>query len=384
MSKIEVPKSWDNVEYKTLRYKKQTQMKHQILSKYLKALTAIRGMYYSGIFYIDGFGGIGAYHTEHDLKEKEYLSRFFGSPVFSLAAIRFQQQQGKLLNSHAIIIDKRKKNLANIELVLKKEKIDMKKVQFIHGDFDVSVNKFLDNYKGQLPSFFLIDPFGFSVKLQTIKRIMDLPKSEVVINFMYDAIQHWKSGSGVERVCNDLFGSNKWKDTGGMTPNQKESFLVSLYRDVCINIAGAQHVWQFPISYPNKKRTFYYLFHLCKDPLGTKIMKHVVAGENEGELTYQGERKSPSLPIPVYERGSCGMCFCKHKNGSGLCTSCFLQEFKGQTLTFKEIWGQIIDKIPLTAEQIGDTLKKLERDGKISVMTHPPRKRNIKKGRTVI
>ncbi|MBU4421491.1 hypothetical protein KKB41_00825, partial [Patescibacteria group bacterium] len=78
------PKKWDDVPFETWKYEKQTEMKHKIFSYYLPLWLRIVGRYEKRLNYIDGFGGLGAYHTEEDIKEEKYISNNFGSPIISI------------------------------------------------------------------------------------------------------------------------------------------------------------------------------------------------------------------------------------------------------------------------------------------------------------
>ena len=70
---------WNNVPFKTWEYQKQTEMKHRVFSYYLPIWFQILGKRNKNLNYIDGFGGIGAYHKGKDIKEKKYISNCFGS-----------------------------------------------------------------------------------------------------------------------------------------------------------------------------------------------------------------------------------------------------------------------------------------------------------------
>ena len=69
------------------------------------------------------------------------------------------------------------------------------KIVFILGgrekDYRKLINEILDKYSNLAPSFFFIDPFGFKIKLKTLKRIMSVKRSEIILNFMFDSINRF-------------------------------------------------------------------------------------------------------------------------------------------------------------------------------------------------
>ena len=76
-----------------------------------------------------------------------------------------------------------------------------------------------------------------------------------------------------------IFG--KIPQTDGMTPNQKESYLVDLYRANLKRVqpsrGGKPRSVTVPIQRPDKNRTIYHLVYLTRHPLG--IVKFMEASE---------------------------------------------------------------------------------------------------------
>ena len=182
--KIYIPS--ENI-YAMNNYKDHTKTKHKVLRKYLEKWFTILSKYYN-VNYIDGFSGCGVY-TDNG-------SNFYpGSPI--IAAQAWNKAVNKNNKLSIICIEKEKKILENLKKAYSHfcEDLEYKvKPIFINGDFDNEINKILDCFDKDdkiEPSFFFIDPYGFKIKYDIIKRISSMPKTEILLTFMYDSINRF-------------------------------------------------------------------------------------------------------------------------------------------------------------------------------------------------
>ena len=213
--------------YAMNNYKDHTKTKHKVLRRYLEKWFTILSKYHN-VNYIDGFSGCGVY-TDNG-------SNFYpGSPIIAAQA---WNKTGNKNNKLAIMcIEKEEDILENLKKAYsyycKKLEYKVKPI-FINGDFDNEINKILDCFdkrnKKLGPSFFFIDPYGFKIKYDIIKRISSMPKTEILLTFMYDPINRFFNNPDLEKTYNDLFGSTNWKEIMDCSDNGKESKLIDLYR----------------------------------------------------------------------------------------------------------------------------------------------------------
>lgn len=384
MSKANKKQEWPNVDFFTWKYEKQTEMKHLVLFHYIKPWAEIRSSGYKCLNYIDGFGGAGAYHTEEDLKAGIYRSNNYGSPIFSIKAILKQQKNGRIKKPNIIIIDTDKKNLDNIQKILKYEKIKFKP-EYKEGDFDKMVNDIIDDVekeKGDLfPTFFLVDPFGFKIKMSTMERILKLKNTEVVVNFMYNAIQRFCNIKGLETTCNELFGCEDWKKFIDKHTHEKEIELVKIFRNQCKKFT--KFVYPFKLNFPDKDMPYYYLFHLCNHYKGCVVMKDVFAKRNGGGFEYKGKKVQQTLfdSLPSHKSGNlCHKCFLEITGNDNTCNDCFIKKFSNQKLIFLDIIKEMIDVVPFTEQGIKTILQDLESNDRITVVPGSHRKGERRKG----
>ncbi|MFH1841075.1 MAG: three-Cys-motif partner protein TcmP, partial [Candidatus Shapirobacteria bacterium] len=227
-------------------------------------------------------------------------------------------------------------------------------INFLNGDFDENINKLLDEVKNLAPTFFLIDPFGYSqIKLKTIKRIMEHKKSEILLNFMYNAIQRWVSYPRLEKHFNELFGCEHWRKYADERTNKKEQSLIDLFRFRCKEFS--EFVYPFRLRFPDKNMPFYYLFHLCNHRKGCILMKDSFAKFNLGNLEYKG------------------------KAGGQLAFDLFIEEekqdweeylfanFAGFTIPYGKLLDYIIDLVPSREREIKKVLQCFEKERKIKI-----------------
>ena len=237
----------------------QTIIKHRLLESYLRAWAKIIGRWFKKAYYIDAFAGTGAYGTGEE-----------GSPVIA-ARILMEEQKRSSAQFGILCIEKDRRNRAILEESLSEFEGSLE-VKIFPGEFGTEVDKVLSKVEN-LPAFFFIDPAGFSgMPLSKIRDILVLPHKEVLINFMYNAIQRWQKAPSVEQTMTDLYGAEAW------SAQRTEKERLRLYMDQIRSKTNA-FVWSFQNKFPDKERTFYYLVYACKNLTAFKIMKDIMFKE---------------------------------------------------------------------------------------------------------
>lgn len=218
------PEKWE--------YREHTRVKHILLEKYLTAWIPILGRYNPRICYFDCFAGRG-----------EYIDGTLGSPLIALKiADRLSEYFGKLI---CFFVEKDEDNFRNLEEVLEREKPNIKNWQTIeiikeNDEFaNVDIFKYLE--KERSPSFFFIDPFGFSgIPFNIVERILSYPKTEVFFTFMVRDMARFIRLPQLEDTFDRLFGTEKWK--GILASSQKpEIALIDLYREQLHEVAEVKY-----------------------------------------------------------------------------------------------------------------------------------------------
>lgn len=227
----------------------------------------------------------------------------------------------------------------------------------INGEFDDEINIILDKISNLAPTFFLIDPFGFSaIKMSTLKRIMKLPKTEILLNFMFNAINRFLGFNKVEDTLNDLFGGTEWKTLCDKKGKCREELIIKLYRKKLKEFSN--FVYYYRMSFPDKKRSYYYLFHLTNNILGCSIMKSSFAKYNNGRMEYNGKFK---IPRSLFE----------YEEIHPEIKKIILNLINKDSKTYSTILNELIDEIPYLESEIKKVIKLLESKGVIRIERKP-------------
>lgn len=258
-------------------YSKHTEVKHLLLEKYLKGWIVILGKFNDKIAYFDGFAGRG-----------QYSDGSFGSPILAMKACQDVANVSSVRNLTytCFFIEKNPDNYDNLVSIVNSQKSNFPSVSNAHcinGEFDDVINDILDKINNRLvPSFFFIDPFGYSgVPFSTIKRILSIPKTEVFFNFMARDINRFISLKNQENNLNRLYGNDSWKQFMELKGNERIIALRDLYMKRLLDENCAKYVWPFRICEDNRYATLYYLIYATNNFKGLDVMKGIMFKQNE-------------------------------------------------------------------------------------------------------
>ncbi|MDO8281923.1 MAG: three-Cys-motif partner protein TcmP [Thermodesulfovibrionia bacterium] len=316
-------------------YEPQTKIKHFVFTEYFDKWVTIVGKW-NDLNYFDCFAGSGAY-IEND-------KIHYGSPI--LAAEVIEKNKENLDRKVTIVlIEKDKNNIENICKLFKHRGLNTEPI-IIEGSFDAEINKLLDETKGNLkPTFFFIDPFGFKIKFQTLQRIMAIPKSEILLNFMFTQVNRFLIDE-LEDTLNDLFGCKDWKALKTLSGTEREQGIVNLYRTKLKEFS--KFAFPYRLSFSDRDRTYYYLFHLTNNLKGCSIMKSAFAKFNYGKVEFSGPKHG------------CLTLFDNKDMKVSEIKQFLVEKYKGQTKRYEDILIEIIDSELFLEAGIKTALKEME------------------------
>ncbi len=97
----------------------------------------------------------------------------------------------------------------------------------IHGEFVASRQEIVSWVGSQGFAFFFIDPKGWTeVKVETLTPLLVRPRSELVINFMYDFINRTASMGRYAEEMKELLG----EPVPTKMPDDRELWILNMYR----------------------------------------------------------------------------------------------------------------------------------------------------------
>ena len=354
MFKNSAPEKWE--------YKEHTRVKHELLRKYLRAWIMKLGKFHRKIVFFDGFTGRG-----------KYADGSLGSPIIAL------QVANELLDECAekrrrpyfdkfvcVLVEKDKDNFLNLQGVIQREKARFKFgkqleiIGPIHDEFANVADTVLEELGERIaPSFFFIDPFGFSgVPFKTIKNILSAPQTELFFTFMTRDINRFLEVKDAEQALQELYPIPEWRKIYANPDwRTRDQSLKDLYVKCLFEIAKVRYAWSFRVCMDEKYETLYYLIHATNHFDGLKIMKDIMYRQGtSGQFAYLG-------PKEVTYRNQL-MLF---EDDFSSLKEYFLKRFKGKTKTFREILEETYMYTRFVERHYKLTILELESDEKVKI-----------------
>lgn len=334
-------------DYFAWPYEEQTKIKHKVLQTYFKIWVSKLGKY-SDTLFMDCHGGCGAYI------DKITNELYYGSSIL-IDKIATDVNKNRSNKNFICVCEQNKNNLENLQKVWEDQECS-KLCRFKNEDFNNVLNEAkLKKFYSSNPSLFFIDPFGYDLKMINLSKLLKHKGNELIINFMFDWLNRFLTRKELTAQLTEYFGSEDWSEALNLHNNEREMFLVNLYKSNLKKATGAKFVFAYRLSYPDKNQTYYYLFHATNDIQGITHMKNAFASINNGRVEYLGKRQNN---ISLFDLTS----FKTEDLANSL-----LSLFKGKKITFEQLWEQIVEDIPYLEKDLSETILKLESTGKLKV-----------------
>lgn len=341
-------------------YKEHIKVKHEILSKYLYGWINILGKFFNlNIF--DCFSGRGKYTDGSE-----------GSPLIILKKLtEIRKKVHHPDKAACIFIEKNENNFRNLQ-----EKIDQEigknkevytdwlEIEMHNNEFSDVAKDIISNYgKSLAPSFFFIDPFGFSgVPFEVIKEILSINRTEILITFMVRDVNRFLTSSPHRISIEDLFGIKNVKEAlrSQYSDFSQEKALLKLYRDRLHEDAGIQYSFPFKVNADDRLQTTYYLIHCTNHPKGCELMKEIMyKSGTEGRFGYFGPAE--------------GQMTLEQAGGVNRLKKFLVKKFKSECLSYQEVRYQTLMETDFLKKHYREALLELESEGKVSIENKGPR-----------
>ena len=156
-----------------------------------------------------------------------------------------------------------------------------------------------------VPTFAFIDPFGVSgTPYSHVVRLLSNPKTEVLINLMYEEANRFLSTPEFKDHLDAFFGSTSWqrlRDIPGSA--QRRNATIELFKER-LHAAGAKYVQAFEMK-NHRNHTDYFLFFGTQSDKGLEVMKEAMwRVDSSGTFSFSDYTyaKGPMLiqPSPDY------------------------------------------------------------------------------------
>ena len=249
----------------------QTEGKHLLLGHYLDGWFPILGSFNGRLLFIDGFAGPG-----------EYAGGEVGSPLVALESVRKHKGGGRLQNVEVVFlfVESNKPRADHLRALLDRQSpVPNTDVHVLSGTFDSHMTSLLDHIDDQstalAPAFVMVDPFGVKGSpMRLIGRVLQNPKSECLISFMYEPIRRFHRQAEFEGHLNELFGTKEWQNGLDFEDEaERKSFFHELFKRQ-LKQHGAKYVVAFDLY--KGKRHIYTLYFATGDLKGCNLMKSCI------------------------------------------------------------------------------------------------------------
>ncbi|OQB23828.1 MAG: hypothetical protein BWY11_01558 [Firmicutes bacterium ADurb.Bin182] len=323
-------------------YEEQTKMKHKVLVEYFKVWATKLGKY-SVINFFDCHGGCGAY-LDAD-------KPCWGSSILvARTAQELYESQGRnIRNVRIFVAEIDHDNCENLTKVIEHcNPVCWPQVVEMAFEDAVMLDKKL--YQ-EVPSLFFIDPFGFRLNYSVLRKIRCNQRNELLINFMFDYVNRFLGLPELAGNFDTLFGCRDWREAISLDGSEREQKIIEIFRGQ-LKLLG-KYVFPYKVSFYDKDRTYYYLFHVIDHYDGCSIMKSCFASLNNGKVEYLGNR---SDRITLFDLDEFKIDDAKDY---------LMKRFSGQNLTFAGVNELIIEDTMYPEKDIRKALQSLKAEGKI-------------------
>jgi len=257
------PNYWK--EYNNLQH-----TKHALIAQYLGGWFPKLGSWSGRILYLDTHAGRG-----------KHQSGKHGSPLVALKTLLNHSFKNMILKKCEVLftfIETDEENCAILESEIKALGQLPRNIttEVVPGNCFEALEELLgylnESNKRLAPAFIFVDPYGFKVPGELLKRLMEFPRVELFINVIWRelgmAIAQKDKPPGMVKTLNLVFNGDSWKQLEELRFDEQADKYVNLLRDMI----GAEWATYIRMLGPNSA-TRYLLLHLTNHDAGRDLMK---------------------------------------------------------------------------------------------------------------
>lgn len=321
-----------------------SEVKHQILKKYLVAWIQKLGSAHSKLLYVDGFAGKGKYEDGS-----------LGSPLIAIQVANDRYKKGEFF---CVFVESDKSTFLDLEREIRAVTVPSHiRIITKQKEFADVASEILDEVpiKNMLvPSFWFIDPFGIKgVPLTLVQRILQYKQAEIFFRFSSRDISRFLTSPYHTEALKKIYNSDCWQEAVPLSGQARDLRLRDLYIRRLKEEEIARFVNSFKVTMPNILRTAYHLIHATNHFDGFKIMKDIMYGAGTpGTFAYLGPEEGQ---LRLFSQN-----LAKFKEY-------LINRFKNRVLTFDRILEEFYEETDLIEKHYRHVLKELEKEGRIRV-----------------
>jgi three-Cys-motif partner protein len=331
-----------------------TEFKLKILEKYLPAWFSHLQWGHDTLVYIDCYAGMGIYPDGTE-----------GSPI---RALRIAKDCASRWNFKVwcIFNDSNPDAMRKLEAGIKTCGLsDHVRTFSVSGDAEdlvriIHEDNVLRNLLGEdTPTFYFLDPFGLSIPMSMIKRIMSQDKTEILLTFMIKDIVRWGGTDAYARIMGRLFDYPNPRELIEAAPGRNhEEKALNAFLARLKDRAGIEYVLKYRVSHEDENRTLFYVVHGTNHFRGFRVMKDCMFNLGvPGAFEYLGP-KHPSENQCLFNTFDSEVSHLK---------AYLMERYSGRTPLKSAMIQETYDKVPWIGKHYTKALKELEKDGLIEI-----------------
>jgi three-Cys-motif partner protein len=360
----------DDADEKWEGYPKHTRAKHDLLKYYIDIWCKILGASGDKLRIFDCFAGRGEYDLK-DGQEPISLTNITspadcpGSPQLLLDTV--VGRVDNISEVECIFIEKERKNaeLLKENLPDKSSLPNNIKYRVEQGEFQTQTPNLVNETGGwSLPSFFFIDPFGYSpLDYDVVTQLGSQSRFEIFVNLMASQVVRWEDADKHHNALTNLFGTKDWhSELEEFAPEHWNDREVSYY---CHRLEknGPEYTRAYLVTEEDTRRMKYYLVFGTNNTKGVEKMHSSMKRCGIGEFAYAPNRTE------LHEEQR-GLGTFTEKQRTQKIKQDLLGDFTGMSLSFDDLCEKFVTENEYHFSQRKDirkATKQLENEKRISV-----------------
>lgn len=361
--------------------REQTQVKHQILQRYLAAFVPIVGNWASDIAYIDCFAG------PWQSVDPALNDTSFARAIAELRSTRkILADRGRTPTMRCLLIEKETKPFQQ----LKKFCDETKDVEVTPKNWDFTTHvadvvKFAKE-RGKSFPFIFIDPTGWEqLAVELITTILTLDPGEVLINFMTSWITRFLSDE--TKPFDRLLGSDlpRLRQLRG---EELEEELVRSYKDAVVKAGNFKYACTLPVMKSDQDAFHFHMIYATRHIRGVEVFKEtekaVIPFMHETRAKAQERRRieqsgqSSLLPAEALYKEKR---FTRYQIRSLEVAKCELRSMLENTdrVLYDDAWAKAMQHSTVRADDFREWVKEWKASGSLTFMNLQPDQKVPKK-----
>ena len=362
--------------------REQTQVKHQILVKYLSAFVPIVGDWASDIAYIDCMAGPW-HETDPSLKDTS-----FGRAIDVLRATRrVLNDRGKAPTMRCLLVEKNRRSFTKLKEFCSSVgdlEVTPKNWDFTEHTSDIVQYTKLRN---KCFPFVFIDPTGWEQLAEDlITPILQLEPGEVLINLMTSWIRRFLSD---ESKHFERFLGSDLPRLRQLKGDEQEEELVRSYADKVARAGRFKYTCTLPVMKPDQDAFHFYMVYATRHQRGVEVFKdtersvirfmHETRAKAQERWRLAESRQYSLLPAEVRYRESRFTEF--QLRNQAIAKAQLMATLEGsERVLYDEAWFQVMQYSAVIDRDLKDWLTEWRASGSLTFANLDPGQKLPRKG----